>query len=529
MPKTTSPTELNATVSGSVRNLVVILGDQLDASSLALESFDTDQDAVLMMEVKEESTHVPSHKQRTVLFLSAMRHFALDLQARGFRVRYITLIAPGNTHDFTGEAKRAVKTLKPERITIVEPGEYRVTEMVESWESDLDLPVDIVDDRHFLCSSDSFNEWADGRKEFILEHFYRMMRKRLGVLMDDDGKPTGGQWNFDKDNRKPFKTTPRTPKPYTPRIDDTTQDVIDLVNTHLPDNPGTTEGFAWPVTRDQALRALDKFIDERLRKFGDLQDAMWTGERTAYHSLLSTSLNLKLLDPREVLAAVLDAHAKNPIPLNSLEGFIRQLIGWREFIRGIYNHQGPDYADRNGLDEHGSLPDLYWTGDTDMACMKDCVGQVLDTAYGHHIQRLMVTGNFALIAGVHPREISDWYLAMYADAVDWVTLPNTLGMVMHADGGIVGTKPYAATGKYIKKMSNYCDDCQYDPATRHGDDACPFTTLYWDFLIRHETRFSKNNRMAMMLKHVRNMDREEIVQITTSAKSLKKRLGVTAD
>ena len=517
---------LSATVPGAVRTLVVVLADQLDPQSVALEGFDTDRDAVLMMEVDAESTHVPSHKQRTVLFLSAMRHFGLELQGRGMRVRYITLDAPGNTQGFTEEVRRAVGVLKPERIVVTEPGEHRVATMIEGWEDATGLPVDVVEDRHFICSVESFNEWASGRKSLVLEHFYRMMRTRLSVLVDEQGKPEGGTWNLDKENRKAFKSAPRPPKPYEPRLDSVTREVIDLVERRFPDHPGTTKGFAWPVTREEALKALTSFIEHRLPRFGDHQDAMWTGQPTLYHALLSPALNLKLLDPREVVAGAVDAYHAGRVPLNAAEGFVRQIIGWREFIRGVYHHAGPEYADLNALDAQGRLPDFYWTADTDMVCMRECVGQVLGLAYGHHIQRLMVTGNFALLAGVHPRAISDWYLGMYADAVDWVTLPNTLGMAMHADGGLVGTKPYAASGKYIQRMSNYCDGCRYDPGERHGERACPFTTLYWDFLLRHEARFSTNQRMKMMLSHVKKMASEERVAITLSAKSLKERLGI---
>jgi deoxyribodipyrimidine photolyase-related protein len=280
------------------------------------------------------------------------------------------------------------------------------------------------------------------------------------------------------------------------------------------------------VTRTEARRALKDFVEHRLADFGRYEDAMWTDEATVNHSRLSPGLNLKLLSPRECVDAALDAYHSGHAPLNSVEGFVRQLIGWREFIRGVYWFEGAEYAERNGLDHHGHLPDMYWSGDTEMACMRQCIGQVLDQAYGHHIQRLMVTGNFALLSGVHPRAVSDWYLGMYVDAVDWATLPNTLGMAMHADGGVVGTKPYAASGKYISRMSNYCDECRYDVNERTGETACPFNTLYWDFLIRHRERFRSNNRMAMMLKHVDRMTQAQRVEITVSAGSLREDLGI---
>ncbi|MFG0276084.1 MAG: cryptochrome/photolyase family protein [Phycisphaerales bacterium] len=513
-------------VRGSVDTLLVVFGDQLDLRAPTIRSLRKDGDAVLMMEVRDEATHVPSHLQRIALFLSAMRHFALALHERGYRVHYVPLDDDDNTRAFDGEFRRAVEALAPKRIVVVHPGEWRVLRMVEAWQDDLDTEIEIVDDDHFLCPLEEFSAWAEGRKSLVLEHFYRDMRKRLGVLVDDDGKPVGGEWNFDKQNREAFDSEPDLPSPYRARPDDVTKEVLALVRKSFPDAPGSIEDFGWPVTRAEARRALKDFIEHRLPKFGDHQDAMWTGAAFVYHALLSPALNLKLLDPREVYETAIEAHDAGRAPINAVEGFVRQIIGWREFIRGVYWHEGPGYADRNELDQHGELPKLYWTGDTDMRCMRECVGQVLEHAYGHHIQRLMVTGNFALIAGVAPNAISDWYLAMYADAVDWVTLPNTLGMVMHADGGVVGTKPYAASGQYIKRMSNYCAHCRYDPGARTGDDACPFTVFYWDFLIRNESRFADNRRMKLMYSHVRKMDRDQRTEITVSARRLRKRLGV---
>jgi deoxyribodipyrimidine photolyase-related protein len=514
-------------VEGAVRTLLVVFGDQLDLRAAPIRNLDAERDAVLMMEVRAEATHVPSHRQRTALFLSAMRHFALALHERGRRVHYIRLDDADNTGSFDGEFRRAVGALAPERIVVVHPGEWRVLRMVEAWQDDLDIELEILPDEHFLCPLEDFSAWASGRKSLVLEHFYRDMRRRLGVLLDERGDPVGGAWNFDKQNREAFDSEPDLPTPYRARPDAVTSEVLALVEREFPDAYGSLDGFGWPVTRAEARRALKDFIERRLPRFGDHQDAMWTGAEFVYHSLLSPALNLKLLDPREVCDAAVGAHERGEAPINAVEGFVRQIIGWREFIRGVYWHEGPGYADRNGLEQDGRLPDLYWTADTDMACMRECVGQVLRNAYGHHIQRLMVTGNFALIAGVHPRAISDWYLAMYADAIDWVTLPNTLGMVMHADGGVVGTKPYAASGQYINRMSNYCDGCRYDPGARSGEDACPFTVFYWDFLLRNEPRFADNRRMKLMYTHVRKMDREQRAAITVSAKRLRTRLGVT--
>ncbi len=538
-----SSDKLGAEVKGPVRQLAIVLGDQLDHDAPLLDGLDPEQDAVLMMEVEEEAKHVPSHKQRTTLFLSAMRHFAIDLVERGLRVRYVKLDTPHNTQSFDGEVKRAVKVLGPECLKITHPGEWRVKRMVESW-SDLDVPVEVLPDEHFTTTAEEFAEWAESRKTLVMEYFYREQRKKLDVLMTKDGKPRGGEWNYDSDNRDAFKQAPRAPKRYTPRPDDITREVMELVEKRFADAPGRLDAFGWPVTRREARRALRDFVDRRLKHFGQYQDAMWTDEPFLYHSTLSPCLNLKLLGVKECVEAALGALENGDAPLNSVEGFIRQLIGWREFIRGVYWHEGSRYGEGNGLDQHGELPEFYWNGETDMACLRDSIDQVLEHGYGHHIQRLMVTGNFALIAGIHPRAIADWYLGMYVDGIDWVTTPNTVGMVMHADGGVVGTKPYAASGRYIDRMSNYCKGCRHDPVKRTGDgdqgsdddsggkngdgegSACPFTTFYWDFLIRNRERFRENHRMAMILKNVDTMDDGERGEITSRARRLRKDLGI---
>jgi deoxyribodipyrimidine photolyase-related protein len=322
------------------------------------------------------------------------------------------------------------------------------------------------------------------------------------------------------------------PAPRRFRPDGITQQVLGLVARRFSDAPGQLESFQWPVTRKQARVALRDFITKRLPGFGPYQDAMWANEPFLNHSLLSPLLNLKLLRPRECIDAAVEAWQAGDVPLPSVEGFVRQILGWREFIRGVYWYEGPGYGERNGLDQHGRLPDFYWNGDTDMACMHQALGQVLARGYGHHIQRLMVTGNFALMAGVHPRALSDWYLGMYVDAVDWVTLPNTLGMVMHADArpgemrGLVGTKPYAASGAYIRRMSNYCTGCSYDPKKRAGEGACPFTVFYWDFLARNRERLARNPRMAMAWKNLQRLSAAEQKAIRDDASHLRGRFGI---
>lgn len=519
--------------SRSLRRLCVVLGDQLDHRSAAFDGFDAERDAVLMMEVRAESEHVPSHFQRTVLFLSAMRHFAAELEAKGVRVRYVRIEDPHNTHSFDGEVERAVEALKPERVRIVEPGEHRVARMVAGWSERLGVPVEVLADRHFLTSDQDFASWAGGRKPpLVMEFFYRKQRERLNILMQPDGSPVGGVWNLDKENRESFPSGGPKPPPV-PRFepDAITLDVIESVRAHLPSLPGRAEGFAWPVTRADALICLRDFVDHRLREFGPYEDAMWTGEPFLYHSVLSPSLNLKLLDPRECIAAAIDAYAAGKAPLRSVEGFVRQIIGWREFIRGVYRFEGDLYGARNALGHRAALPEVYWTGRTEMVCLRECVNQVLDHGYAHHIPRLMVMGNFALLLGVDPRLVSDWYLGMFADGVDWVTLPNVLGMSQHADarpnsgsvGSVVGTKPYISGGQYISRMSNYCRTCRYDPGEREGPNACPFSTLYWDFLIRHRETFRTNPRMTMMLKNVDRLNGTQRARITVSASKVRDR------
>ncbi len=480
-----------------------------------------------MAEVVEESRHVASHKQRTVLFLSAMRHHAKLLRARGVTLRYVTLDDAANTQSLEGELQRAIEALAPARVAVIRPGEWRVLAAIATTCRALGTPLDLHEDPHFLATPREFEEWAEGRRELVMEHFYRVMRRKLAILVGDDGQPEGGAWNFDAKNRKRFSGDPDALPPRVPHPPDAiTKGVIRIVEERLPALPGSLASFNWPVTREQALAELHDFVEHRLPFFGDYQDAMVAGEPWLYHSLLSAPLNLKLLDPREVVMLAVEAYRRGDAPINAVEGFVRQIIGWREFIRGVYWLEGESYGERNVLGQHYTLPALYWTGETEMRCLRESVGEVLQNGFGHHIQRLMVTGNFAMMAGVDPREVSDWYLGMYVDAIDWVTLPNTLGMSQHADGGIVGTKPYAASGRYIEKMGDYCRGCRFDPGARTGETACPFTTFYWDFLIRHERRFGTNRRMALMLKHVEAMNDEERRAIAGWADQLRLRLGM---
>jgi len=520
--------------------LGVVFGDQLDARSALLRLLVPGRDLVVMVEVAGESTHVPSHVQRTVLFLSAMRHFADELRSAGHRVWYVRLGDPDNTHSLESEIARAIQACSPARLASVQPGEWRVLRMLERVAAASNVTLDVLPDEHFIATDAEFAAWAKGRSSLTMEFFYRQQRRKTGYLMDGDA-PEGGRWNFDASNRESFGRGGPSPRPPTPRRfepDAITLAVIEDVRRLLPDLPGnlnSAAGFGWGVTRRQALAALKDFVDTRLPLFGKYEDAMWSGEAFVYHSALSPALNLKLLDPRECCEAAIEAYLDGRAPLESVEAFVRQLIGWREFVRGVYWLEGDGYAERNGLDAHGRLPEFYWTGRTGMKCLENCVGNVVENGYAHHIQRLMIMGNFALIAGVHPRAVSDWYLGMFVDGVDWVTLPNALGMVMHADRradapasetGLVGTKPYAASANYIGKMSNYCASCAYDPKAREGERACPFNVFYWDFLIRHRERLGGNHRMAMINKNADRLTHRQRVQITVSAGRLRQELGI---
>ncbi len=506
-----------------VRNLILVLGDQLDEESAAFEDFDEKKDAVWMAEVGEESTKVWSHKARIALFLSARRHFRDSLEKRGFRVVYRRLDDPENEGGLASELRAAVERLKAKRLILVEPGEWRVRKDLQETARDLDLEIEIKPDSHFLCSREEFAQHVKGRKQLRQEYFYREMRRKTGVLMDGK-KPEGGKWNYDAENRSSLdpESVEQIPPPRSFSPDSVTREVLELVEATFPEHPGSLEHFDWPVTKEQAEQALDDFIENRLGKFGDYQDAMWSDEPFLYHSRLSAALNLKMLDPRTAIAAAENAYHAGRAPLNAVEGFIRQILGWREYVRCLYWHHMPEYLERNALEADCALPDFYWTGETDLNCLRQAIGQTLEYGYSHHIHRLMVTGLFALLLGVDPKAVHEWYLAVYVDAVEWVELPNTLGMSQFADGGLMASKPYSASGNYIERMSNYCRDCRYDPKKAVGEDACPFTTLYWDFLARHEERLSSNPRMSLQLRNLERKDPKEVREIREKAEDLRR-------
>ena len=512
-----------------VRHLVIVLGDQLDINATALDGFDPAHDCIWMAEVAQESEHVWSAKQRTTVFLSAMRHFADALRAQSWPLHYVTLDAPDNVGTLAGELAKAIATFRPQTLVMTAPGDWRVLQDLRSAALAAQVPLDLRDDLHFFSTVRDFAAHAKGRKQLRLEYWYRELRQKTGILMDGKA-PVGGQWNFDAENRASFgaKGPGTLPPPTRFAPDATTQAVIALVNTRFASHPGSLAEFGWPVTRAQALLALNAFITERLPFFGEHQDAMWEGEVWLYHAHLACAVNLKLLGAREVVAAAEAAYRAGAAPLAAVEGFIRQILGWREYVRGIYWTQMPDYLERNALGASADLPAFYWTGDTDMACLRDAIAQTLRHGYAHHIQRLMVTGLYALLSGVRPQEVHRWYLAVYVDAVEWVELPNTLGMSQFADGGVLASKPYAASGKYIQRMSNHCKGCRYDPALSVGASACPFTTLYWDFLLRHEPMLSANPRMGMQVKNLARLSADQRSAIVAQASTHRQAIAATA-
>ena len=483
--------------------LIPVLGDQLSLSLSALDGVDPRDAVLLMVEVSEETAYVRHHKRKIAFILAAMRHHAAALRQAGWTVDYVRLDDPDNTGSFTGEIARAVERHAPTRIITTEAGEWRVLVMQQAWETLFGIPVDLRPDTRFLCGHAEFDAWAGAAGSLVMEPFYRMMRRRTGLLMSE-GKPEGGRWNFDTDNRQALTEADLfMPRPLSFAPDAITREVLALVEARFPDHPGALDGFDYAVTAADAERQAVYFFEHALPKFGDYQDAMLTGERFLWHSILSPYLNAGLLLAEDLCRRAEAEYCAGRAPLNSVEGYVRQLIGWREYVRGVYWREGPDYARRNHFGNTRALPGWYWTGETDMHCLAEALGQTVATAHAHHIQRLMVTGNFAALIGADPYLVHLWYLEIYIDAYEWVELPNTLGISQYGDGGLLATKPYISSGAYINKMSDYCGHCRYDVTQRVGEDACPFNALYWDFLARNEDKLGDNPRLAMPYRNWR--------------------------
>ena len=492
--------------------LRVILGDQLTDSISSLSNCDKSEDIVLISELIDEATFIPHHKKKLVFIFSAMRHFALDLKNNGFNVIYNKLNDSDNTGSLTGEISRLMKNQSFEKIVITSPSEFRVLKEIELLSKKIDIPVDILIDDRFFVELEDFKQWALNKKQLRMENFYREQRKKNSILMCGTN-PVGGQWNFDSDNRKPFNSDLKIPAPFINSPDEITKEVMEMVSNFFPKHFGDIEPFNFAVNRHQALNALKLFLEDRLLYFGDFQDAMLQEEPWMFHSHISFYLNCGLLLPKECVHEAQKLFYEGKAPLNSVEGFIRQILGWREFLRGIYWLKMPEYLENNFFEVTRNLPQMYWTGETKMNCLSQCVNETKKNAYAHHIQRLMVLGNFALITGIDPKQVNHWFYVVYADAYEWVELPNVSGMILFADGGLVATKPYASTGSYINKMSNYCENCEYKVSIKNGTEACPFNYLYWDFLDRNREKLSSNFRMTMMYKTYDRMDESKKTKI----------------
>ena len=478
-----------------MRTLRLVLSDQLTPELASLRDLDKQHDIVMLCETLEEATYVKHHKQKLVFQWASMRHFAADLTRQGVKVHYVKW-DEHSCASLDEAVQQALQLFKVDAIALTFPGEYRLLEKFLAWQQRLDIDISILEDDRFLCSPAEFASWAKTRKILRMEYFYHHMRVKENVLLDEKKKPLGGQWNFDKENRKPLGAKVKLPLRASASIDSVTKEVMALVEKHFPKHFGSLQTFRWAVTREAALTCLAEFIKKELPHFGDYQDAMSTDNPFLFHSLLSPYLNAGLLLPKEVITLAEEAYQKGLAPLNAVEGFIRQILGWREYVRGVYWLKMPNYAKLNFLNAKRHLPAFYWTADTSYHCLQQVITQTQEYAYAHHIQRLMVTGNFALLAGFDPKEVCEWYLIVYADAYDWVELPNTLAMSLFADGGILGSKPYAASGKYIQRMSNYCDSCQFNPQDTIGEKACPFNSLYWHFLHRNQKQLQGNQRLT---------------------------------
>ncbi|TXS89260.1 cryptochrome/photolyase family protein [Parahaliea maris] len=489
------------------RRLILVLGDQLSFNNPALIGAAPGQDEVLLAEVHEEAGYVPHNRLKIALIFSAMRHFASELERGGYRVHYRRL-----DEGLPSLEEALVQTCQAHafsRVCVCEPGEFRLRRLMDSWPERLGLPVDILEDSRFLCAHDRFRSWASGRRQLRMEHFYREMRRDYGVLLEPDGGPAGGHWNYDKENREGWRAQVAIPPRRSLRNDAVTREVLELVAEAFPGNPGDLSRFSYGVTAGQAQAEFDWFCEHALPQFGRFQDALAENEVWLFHARVSMYLNIGLLEPLALCQRVEEAWRSGHCSLAAAEGFIRQVLGWREYVRGIYWLHMPEYRRRNALAATTPLPDFFWDGDTDLRCLSQALRQTLDLGYAHHIQRLMVIGNFALLAGLDIAAVCDWYLADYVDAFEWVELPNTLGMALHADGGLMASKPYAASGKYIQRQGNHCAQCRYNPAQMTGEGACPYNALYWRFIHRHQQTFENNPRMALVLANWRKRKASE--------------------
>ncbi len=500
-----------------MKTLRLILGDQLNSEHSWFKE-KNEKVTYCMFELRQETDYVHHHIQKIVGFFLAMRTFRDTLISQGHEVIYFELDHPNNSQSLTDNIHNLIETHLFELFEYLLPDEFRLNKQLEDFAKQLNIKTSTVDSEHFLTHRFELRDFFKGKKSLLMESFYRYMRKKHQILMNQ-GNPEGGKWNYDKSNQKKWKNQTLIPPQKL-----FSKNVTYLVNLIQEADIKTigeipVNEFSFPVTRQEALIQLEYFCDKLLIHFGDFQDAMHTEEHMLYHSGLSFALNLKLISPQEVFKKVEAYYSANSdkIHISQVEGFIRQIIGWREYMRGVYWKEMPAYEKLNKLNNTHSLPDFYWSGKTRMTCLKTSISSSLKNAYAHHIQRLMITGNFALLTQTNPDEVDQWYLGIYLDAIQWVQLPNTRGMSQWADGGTVATKPYVSSASYIHKMSNYCTHCAYDHKKRTGNNACPFNSLYWNFLDEKKEYFKNNQRMSMMLNLLSKIPAEELTQIKQRA------------
>lgn len=503
--------------------LRLVLGDQLNPLHSWFAEVRADVVYVLM-EVRSETDYVRHHAQKVLGIFAAMRDFARQLKDSGHRVRHVAIDHPSNRQSLTANLDALIAHHGAVAVEHQEPDEWRLDATLRAWAASCPVPVRCVDSEHFLTERDSVARQFAGKKQWLMESFYRQQRRALGVLMTPEGQPEGGQWNFDADNRKPWPGTPAAPIDARPCHDHTALwHSIEAAGVQTLGEPQAA-AFRWPLHRAEALQQLEHFIQQALPHFGDYQDALSGKNWHLFHSLLSFALNTKMLHPREVVARAEQAWREGQAPLHAAEGFIRQILGWREYVRGVYWAQMPGYTEANALGHSRPLPAWFWTGETRMACLASAIGQSLEHAYAHHIQRLMVIGNFGLLAGLDPTELHRWYLGIYIDAFEWVEAPNTLGMSQWADGGRLATKPYVSSAAYLQRMGDHCKGCAYDPKVRTGERACPFNALYWDFFERHETLLANNHRSAFAYRQLRQMPQAQRESLGIQARRIREQL-----
>ena len=496
-------------------SLRLVLGDQLHESVSSLNDVQATDDLIVLMEVKPEADYAKHHKRKLVFIFSAMRHFAENLKDK-FRVKYFKLDDEDNKHSFVENIKVIIESEQLDKLILTEPAEYRLLKQFEAEFSSVDFEVEIRSDDRFFTSKKEFKEFAESQKDLRLENFYRSIRKKTGYLMEANGKPVGGKWNYDHENRSAYKFKEPIPERLSFEQDEITKEVISLVMKNFQGSFGDCEEFDEAVTHEQALKVFHYFLQNFLPLFGKYQDAMIQDNPFMFHSRISHYINIGILPVSYVCDEVIKK--VGDVPLSSIEGFLRQIIGWREYIRGVYWLKMPDYLDVNYFNHSRELPEFFWNGETELNCAKSVIESTRKYAYSHHIQRLMITGNIALLMGVKPIEVHEWYLGVYDDAYEWVELPNTFGMALYADGGFLSTKPYIASGNYINKMSNFCKGCRYNVKLKVGEDACPFNYLYWNFLHENKDKLSSNRRLFMPYRNLSKKTEEELSKIQSSAK-----------